>query len=244
MIALCSNHAAKADGGYYPEDHLLRLKREGRNRADAISGKFDYLRNDILTIIGGNAFLRTPTPLKVGDRRCTYFNRDADGYLLLNIKIPQADGGLRTVLADNVWTVPATAAAIACPPQGRFLEVKFDNDDMFRVEFRDYDDLGSLAKAHPGFLWDFAGPHISFPITVASFWERAAGSRIEFTPGETRIGSNVMSGGLTVDCAVGLHVSAFDPRSADCMGLDKATAQLLRDQLNTWHRRRRPWPPG
>lgn len=237
MIALCADHAAKADGGAYPDEHLRRLKREGRSRAVAVSGKFEYLRNDMIAILGGTAYLRTPTPLQVGGRRCIYFNRDENGYLLLNIKIPELSGGTRRVLEDNVWTVPPHAAKIVCPPQGRSLKVEFENGDMFKVEFRDFHSLDALTAAHPTFMWGHI-PNLAFPVTVVSFWERAANSYIEFSPSHTRVGDGRFHGGLTVDCKIGMQLGISDLRPAEAFGLDPATAQAVRDQLAAWHRER------
>jgi hypothetical protein len=58
MIALCLDHAARADAGAFTNDQLRTLKREGRDRATAIRGRFDWMRRDLLAVVGGKFLLR------------------------------------------------------------------------------------------------------------------------------------------------------------------------------------------
>jgi hypothetical protein len=44
MIALCREHADKADHGSFTDDQLRELKQEGRSRAAEVRGRFDWMR--------------------------------------------------------------------------------------------------------------------------------------------------------------------------------------------------------
>jgi hypothetical protein len=46
MIAVCREHADKADHGSFTDDQLRELKREGRSRASQVRGRFDWMRQD------------------------------------------------------------------------------------------------------------------------------------------------------------------------------------------------------
>ena len=69
MVALCSVHAAKADNGYYPDEYLRTLKQEGLGRAEAVRGEFDYLRHEILAVVGSSMYIRTDTILEINGER-------------------------------------------------------------------------------------------------------------------------------------------------------------------------------
>jgi hypothetical protein len=149
MIALCVEHAAKADGGAYTKEQLLTLKREGRRRAQEIQGLFEWMRRDLLAIVGGTFYYRQRVIFQINDKPCIWFNRDNDGYLLLNFLLPTATGYPRVELRDNVWTVPPDVRDLECPPRGRKLTVHYSNGDQFSIEFFDIDSVHDLTIRYP-----------------------------------------------------------------------------------------------
>src|SRR5215207_2549038 len=52
MIALCAEHASKADHGAFTDDQLRELKRIGRSRATEARARFDWIRRRVLGIVG------------------------------------------------------------------------------------------------------------------------------------------------------------------------------------------------
>jgi hypothetical protein len=209
MIALCSNHAAKADQHYYPDDYLQRLKREGLGRARSVEGEFDYLRRDLLVIVGSNAYYNVETILQIGVNRAIFFNRDPDGYLLLNFQLPAADGNPRAWMEDNVWIVPPGAANIECPPRGRYLAVQFENGDRFRIQYTEVANIEEYAAKFP--KHDSLAELMIFPLSVAEFWETSVGAGIELGRGATRIGSNVIRDNTIAHSRVGIMMDAPAP---------------------------------
>ena len=206
-MALCSVHAAKADNGYYPDEYFRTLKQEGLGRAEAVRGEFDYLRHEILAVVGSGMYIRTDTILEINGERCIYFNRDEHGYLLLNFKMPAVAGEPRAWMEDNVWIVPPAAKNVECPPRGRFLAVKFENGDSFRVEFSDVQSIAALGRRYPDADCDFLEGILDFPVTVAEFWERSQSGAIEFGRTAVRLPGPIMIHRfVTVDCAVGISV--------------------------------------
>ncbi|MGI2155364.1 hypothetical protein ACROAK_21195 [Shewanella oncorhynchi] len=59
MIALCAQHHKKADGGAYTTEQLHELKKDKAN-AKLVKGSLDWLRKDLLAVVGGNFYYETP----------------------------------------------------------------------------------------------------------------------------------------------------------------------------------------
>jgi hypothetical protein len=62
MIALCAEHHAKADAGAFTTEQLRKMKSQPTR---PIQGRFDWLRNRVVSIIGGNAYYENPIALRV-----------------------------------------------------------------------------------------------------------------------------------------------------------------------------------
>ena len=92
MIALCLNHAAKADVGAFTDEQLRTLKKEGRSRAHEIKGRFDWLRQSLLVIVGGNFFYESPIIFQINERPCIWLTRNGDGFLQVSFDMPSITG--------------------------------------------------------------------------------------------------------------------------------------------------------
>jgi len=211
MVALCSNHAAKADNGYYPDDHFRRLKAEGAGRAATVSGEFDYLRRNVLAMLGSNMFYNVDTIVEVGGERQVFFERDANGYLLLNFKLPGADGAPRAWMENNVWVVEPGADYIECPPRGRYLSVDFPNGDHFRVEYSDVESKEEFLKKYPIAKYpptEHMADVVDYPLTIAEFWEKAQGTTIQFGKNGTQFAGNLISNSAMTNARVGISMES------------------------------------
>lgn len=151
LIALCKEHATKADNGAFTKEQLREYKRTGRERAQAVQGQFDRRRNELVAIVGGKVFVDTLVLIQIADINTIWFDRDEDGYLLLNVRMPSLSGHPRVRIEQNFWTIKPTVAEVICPPGGRSLEVKYANGDRFRVAFSVAKDLDDLScRCPPG----------------------------------------------------------------------------------------------
>ena len=65
MIALCSEHHHKANAGAFTDEQLRALKLSGREQLETIQGRFDWLRNNLLAVVGGGFYYETLTILEV-----------------------------------------------------------------------------------------------------------------------------------------------------------------------------------
>ena len=192
MIALCREHADKADNGAFTDAQLRAMKDAGPSRARAISGRFDWLRRDLLAVVGGSFYLKLDVILQIGTRPCIWFSRNEEGEAMLNFWMPSSSGLTRARVLENTWLVPPTAADVECPPSGRLLHVRYPEGDELRVEFFDHNSAEDFEARYPGTPW---ANQIPFPITGVEVWETAPGTGIEFGPQSTTIGGVVITGG-------------------------------------------------
>ena len=169
LIALCQEHASKADAGAFTSEQLRRFKREGRARAAAITGKFDWMRRDLLAIVGGNFYLEQEIIFQIGERPCIWFTRDEDNYLLLNFWMPTASGEARAVIRDNFWLVPPRIEDLECPPNGRRLRIRYENGDELSVEFFEVNSADDLTRRYPNLRWV---RELTYPITAVELSEK------------------------------------------------------------------------
>lgn len=213
MIALCLDHAAKADGGAFTDDQLRTLKKNGRQRAEEVRGQFDWMRRDLLAVVGGCFYYEQPIIFQVGDKPCIWFNRDAEGYLLLNFQMPSISSEPRAQIEDNGWVVPPIVADVVCPPRGRLLEIRYPNDDKLKIEFFSIESQDALAGRYPDAnvkSWAF---NLSFPSTGVEISEKVSGTTIEFGPRTTRLPGFRLTNGFMMrngGAAIGLGASPRD----------------------------------
>lgn len=229
MIALCSNHAAKADGGYYPNEYLELLKVGRASSALPVVGEFDYLSRDLVAVVGSVAYYQVDTLVEINGEPCVFFNRDEDGFLLLNFKMPSMHGEPRAWMEDNVWTVDPGAAHIDCPPRGRYLKVDFDNGDGFFVKFQEALTADAFRRILPG--QEALIEEVQFPVVVAVIYERSRNGLIEFGKSETALGGgNLVRGGSIIRGKVGISLSGYG-------GIAPEMARKLSASLNSYYRR-------
>jgi len=197
MIALCRPHADKADNGSFTDDQLRELKREGRSRAALVRGQFDWMRRDLLAVVGGNFYYEQSVIFQIGDIPCIWFDRDEDGYLLLNFRMPTISGQSRAQIERNFWSVSPAVDKVVCPPHGRLIQVVYPNGDKFRAEFFDADSSEILDKKYPPLVQRDWYARVQFPLAVVELWETAAGTSIEFGPKSSRLSGVQMTDGFS-----------------------------------------------
>jgi len=211
MIALCLEHAHQADNSAFTDDQLRALKRVGGVRSDAIGGRFNWMRREVLVRVGGNFYFRTPVIFEIGSIPCIWLSRDEDDNLLVSFRMPTISGQPRASIIENFWSVPADVDEIVCPPMGRLIEVSYRNGDRFKAEFSEVANVAGLRARYPN--WRGLGEHeaeLPMPLTVVEIWETAAGTNLEFGPNHSQIGGVSMTEGFSWGNRVGLHVSVSD----------------------------------
>lgn len=151
IIALCHTHADHADGGMWTPQQLRELKRTPFVTADARASRFDFLRGQLVIRMGvvttGSLEL-----LRILDELVIGLERDAEGYLRLNLRIRDRDKLLILEMNRNDWTIFTDRIAdLSCTPQGKELAVKStDRETDFKIRF-DNLTLAELRKKLEGF---------------------------------------------------------------------------------------------
>jgi hypothetical protein len=150
MIALCRDHHPEADAGAFTIDQLNELKCLGRDRNQALGAKFNWMREELVAVVGGNFYVRTPIALQVRDVPVVWFNRDDEGRLLVNLQVLTTSGQPRLAMIDNFWTTEGVdEQEIVCPPSGRLVSVKYPNGDALKVEFREVGSSQDFERRFP-----------------------------------------------------------------------------------------------
>ena len=205
--ALCRHHADRADSDTFTTYQLQTMKANGRSTANAIRGRFDWMRRDLLVTVGSMFFYRVPCIVQIGLRRCVWFTRDEDDYLLLNFEMPSASDDSRASLRENAWVVPPDVRDLECPPSGRRIRVRYADGDQLQIQFFDLPTPEKLRSRYPEARterWDHA---VEFPVTGVEVWERAAGTLIEFSPTKTNLPFGTIKHGLVSGSSVGFQVN-------------------------------------
>jgi hypothetical protein len=192
MIALCSGHHAAADSGAYTNDQLRAFKRDV-DQAQVISGRFEWMRQSLLAVVGGNFYFETPNPVVVKNTPVVSFGTDDSGHWLLNVNMLTTSGEPRLQIAENFWLSRGAPEEVVCPPSGKALAVKYANGDKIKVKFVKDLDAAALAKRYPMAKSERWG--LPSPIAAVEIEMVVAGTGIEFGPRSTKIGGLSM-----VDC--------------------------------------------
>jgi hypothetical protein len=186
MIALCGEHHAKADAGAFTIAQLQAFKQQSSNRIVEIKGQFDWMRYELLIVVGGNFYFRTPILYK--RQTIIWFNRDEYGYLLLNIRMLTKSREPRVRIEDNFWITRGQPIDLESPPSGKLLSVLYSNGDMIKVEFFMINYIQDANKLYPDA--DFEKSNILFPVTAVEIQEAVGGTNIKFGPRGTTFGQN------------------------------------------------------
>jgi hypothetical protein len=212
MIALCLQHHKQADVGTYTIEQLREFKAQGRAQASSIAGRFDWMRRDILAVVGGSYYYRIPAIVVINDVPAVWFTHNEAGELRLNFKMPSIDSRQRATILDNAWEIPPEGVeTLICPPNGREISVKYSNGDYFRVVFSTVDTAEDLRAKHPDARWVDS---LEYPLTMVELWETAAGTPISFTPKETHVALAASSGNFSSDQPFGMKIKITEEPAA------------------------------
>lgn len=204
MIALCPEHHAKADVGSFTKTQLRELKNN-INSEKVIRGNFDWMRNKILAVVGGNFYYETPIIFQFKGIPTIWFNRDEKGYMLLNVRMLSTSSEPRVHIEDNFWLSQGRPEDLESPPSGKLLRVKYSNGDELKIEFIEFNSFESIKKRYPDVDtedWD-----IPYPITAIEIFEKVGGTNFEFGPRETAIDGMFLKNNFTRNCGVGLSIN-------------------------------------
>lgn len=201
MIALCAHHHKKADGGAYTVEQLHALKRDKTN-ADLVRGNLDWLRKDLLAVVGGNFYYETPKIITIDGIDLVALIRDEEGYLRLNVNMLSLESEERIIIEDSSWENIGSPVDLRSPPQGKELEIKYANGDYLYLRFVELETQGEAIKRYGSDV--FSG--LTFPLTAVEVNMTIAGTNIALTSESSQLGGLNMTGCLSSHCGGGVLI--------------------------------------
>lgn len=178
MIALCAQHHKKADGGLYSNEQLHEFKKN-KVHSQKVQGNLDWLRRDLLSIVGGNLFYENPIAVQVDGHNVVSFKRDSEGYQRLSISMLSLLSEERIIIEDNSWENIGNPSDLRSPPQGKELEASYDNGDYLYLKFSEVVDEIALEKKFN--ISSNISTEFNFPITVIEINFAIGGTDINFS---------------------------------------------------------------
>ena len=131
IIALCLDHAGKADGGAFTDDQLWEMKQAPFLRGNLVVGRNHWLRRNTVLRAGSNTFVNIASLVTVDEQRVIWFDRSPEGYLQLSMNVFDAKGKPLFVMDNNDWLVFGPLSDLEAKPQGRELNVKSEVDGFW-----------------------------------------------------------------------------------------------------------------
>ena len=203
MVALCATHHAKA--GAWSVAQVREMKLTAAHRRTTVQGRFEWMREDVLAVVGGNYYYETPNMVVIKDQPLIWFQRDDKRRLLLNVSMLSRSTEPRTRLLDNDWFLEGDPVDVESPPNGSQLRVRYADGDEVSIRFREWASADALGQVHAPAL--ILGDELNFPLLTAELWMLIGGTDLGFTPRETRLGGGfVMSGCVASHCGNGLGI--------------------------------------
>jgi hypothetical protein len=218
MVAICRDHHSEADAGAFTHDQLREFKRVGRDRRSTLGARFNWMRDDLLAVIGGVFYYDTPIAVQVGSDPVVWFGRDPDGRTLVNLRMLSRSGQPRIRMLDNFWiTEGSDERRIVCPPSGREVSARYPNGDALDIRFTTLNSIADLDRIYPARVPEGKAPRshasdvegfgIRFPLAAVTITMNVGGTPINFGPTSTSMPGITIGGGWMVGCAVGLHIA-------------------------------------
>jgi hypothetical protein len=201
MIALCATHHQKADA--WSVEQLRQMKYQSANAE--VGGRFEWMREDVLAVVGGNYYYETPKMVVFRDQPLIWFERDAQRRLLMNLTMLSTSGRERTSLVNNDWFLRGDPEDVECPPNGSKLRVRYSNGDQVTVRFREWLTADALGAVHGRAL--VLGDQLKFPLVTAEIGLVVGGTEISFSPKESKLGGVTLTGLVMSRCGGGLSFS-------------------------------------
>lgn len=204
MIALCATHHAKADA--FTIEQCRALKANSHTRK--VGGKFDWMRREIVAIVGGNYYYETPNAVVYHGQPVVWFDRDINGYMLLSLNMLTTSREPRTRLIANDWEIQGNPEDVESPPNGRVPKIRYANEDFLQIEFKKWPSQKAITTAHPDL--ENLSHQVSYPLVTAEIAMIVGGTNIRFDSKGTTSPSGFAIGCVVQHCRTGLDIANWN----------------------------------
>lgn len=202
MIALCTQHHKNADNHAYTNEQLIEFKKNKVN-SEKVKGNFEWRRNKLLTVVGGNFYYETPRALVIDNYDVVSLTRDESGYLLVNVEMLSVSKEERLVMRENCWENIGNSIDFKCPPSGKEIEIKYENGDFLSIKFYIINNKELFKKNFNREAPDF----LEFPLTISEINFEVSGIDIKVSPKGTNIQTNQFIGNFSYNCGIGMMLN-------------------------------------
>lgn len=117
-------------------------------RTEEVKGRFDWMRHDLLAVVGGNFYYETPPIFQFRGEPSIWFNCDEAGYLLLNLRMLTISNQPRARIEDNFWLPLGYPDDLECPPSEKLLRMTYANGDKLMIEFFELESIADAKKRY------------------------------------------------------------------------------------------------
>src|SRR5205823_1272785 len=135
--------------GAFTREQLGRMKQDGRAHAAEVRGRFEWMRRELLGVVGGSFYHETPILVQFRDEPMIWFNRDESGYLLLNVRMLTASKEPRLRVEDNYWITRGNPDDFECPPSGKRIRARYSTGDDITIEFLELNTVSDAQSRYP-----------------------------------------------------------------------------------------------
>jgi hypothetical protein len=108
MIALCPNHARRADVGAISRDELYEAKRHPFDNSIVREDEFRLIGDNVSVMLGSNTYVNTPRILVVDDLDLIAI-KQVDRYPVLNVVLIDRFNRWIGIIEENEWVFDRTA---------------------------------------------------------------------------------------------------------------------------------------
>jgi hypothetical protein len=204
LIPLCAEHHGKARA--WTREQLREFKANAREGAGRLVGRFEWMRRDVITLVGGQFWFGSLRVLAIADELVIWFERSDDGLLLLNLRQPTTSGEPRFEMRNNDWVLDGRPSDVVSPTNGSRIRVRYNNGDDLGVLFWEAASLDSLTRRYkhqrPESFAD-----IPFPLLVVEVRLVVADAGIRLTRDVAQVGAAKMLGHGVIRSANGFVIT-------------------------------------
>lgn len=160
------------------------------------------MRRSLVAIVGGNFYIDVPILIEFKGEPMLWFNRDEDGYLLLNVRMLSGSGEPRMRLEDNFWITRGAPSDLECPPGGKRLKATYENGDSLEVIFGELANR-EVTQERSAILATALNEHL-YPVTTVEIRMDVGGTPYRLSATESTLGGLTMSGNVFSGGRVGV----------------------------------------
>lgn len=205
IIALCGTHHNLADGGTFTNTQLRDFKDKSSKNYLSVKEKIQWMRNKMLLITGGHVYMDNTYDFIINDKPFIWFNRDKDGYALLNLSIEDEQSRPIIKIVDNDFEITSAVQDIECYPSGKRITIKISDVDYISINFKDFETEAAFAKVYPNISIQSLLRFTTFPFSTVNISGSLYKGKLNLGQ-SLRINDSKLEGGFVIGNMIGFFL--------------------------------------